>query len=53
MITVFTLEQSEEWDKIVHTFSDYDVYWLSKYVKGFQIHGDGEPILTLLLYYTN
>ena len=45
MITVFTLEHSEEWDKIVHTFSDYDVYWLSKYEKGFQIHGDGEPIL--------
>ena len=48
MLTVYTLEQAEEWDKVVHTFKDYDVYWLSGYVKAFQIHGDGEP---LLFYY--
>lgn len=45
MLTVYTLEQSEQWDAIVHTFADYDVYWLSGYVKAFQIHGDGEPLL--------
>ena len=48
MITVHTLEQSNEWDKIVRSFSDYDVYYLSGYVKAFQIHGDGQP---LLFYY--
>lgn len=48
MLTVYTLEQAEEWDKVVHTFKDYDVYWLSGYVKAFQLHGDGEP---LLFYY--
>ena len=43
-LTVYTLEQSEQWDAIVQTFN-YDVYWLSGYVKSFKIHGDGEPLL--------
>ena len=45
MFTVYTLEQSEQWDAIVRSFKEYDVYWLSGYVKAFQIHGDGEPLL--------
>ena len=48
MITVYSLEQSEQWDIVVKSFSNYDVYWLSGYVKAFQIHGDGDP---LLFYY--
>ncbi len=44
----YTLEQSSEWDSIVKSFSSHDVYWLSGYVRAFQIHGDGEP---LLFYY--
>lgn len=47
-LEIYTLEQSERWDEIVRTFKEYDVYWLSGYVKAFKIHGDGEP---LLLYY--
>ena len=47
-LSVLTLEQSEQWDIIVRSFKTYDVYWLSGYVKAFQIHGDGEP---LLFYY--
>ena len=47
-LKVLTLEQSEEWDSIVRTFSQYDTYWFSGYVKAFQNHGDGEP---LLIYY--
>ena len=43
-----TLEHADEWDKIVTSFKRYDVYYLSGYVKGFQIHGDGVPHL---LYY--
>lgn len=50
MITVYTLEQSEEWDQIVRSFNRYDVYYLSGYVKAFQLNGDGEPIL---IYYKN
>lgn len=37
-----------QWDVIVKTFPQYDVYYLSGYVKAFKIHGDGEP---KLLYY--
>lgn len=45
MFTILTLEQSEKWDSIVRSFKKYDAYWLSGYVKGFQIHGDGDPLL--------
>lgn len=47
-LTVYSLEQSEQWDAVVRSFKEYDVYWLSGYVKAFKIHGDGEP---LLFYY--
>ena len=50
MLTVYSLEQSEEWDSIVRTFKYFDVYWLSGYVKAFHINGDGEP---LLFYYAD
>lgn len=45
VLTVYSLEQSEQWDAIVRSFKEYDVYWLSGYVKAFQLHGDGEPLL--------
>ncbi len=45
MLTVLTLEQSEQWDSIVKSFANHDTYWLSGYVKAFKIHGDGEPLL--------
>lgn len=45
---VYTIEQATEWDSIVRSFNQYDTYWLSGYVKAFQIHGDGIP---LLFYY--
>lgn len=48
MLTVIDLEQKERWDSIVCSFKNYDAYWLSGYVKGFEIHGDGKP---LLFYY--
>ncbi len=48
MLIVYTLEQTEQWDAIVRSFKEYDTYWLSGYVKAFQIHGDGDP---LLVYY--
>lgn len=47
-IRIFSLDQSSEWDEIVKSFSDWDVYYLSGYVKAFFIHGDGSPYL---LYY--
>ena len=48
MLSVFTLQEHAEWDRIVRTFENRDVYYLSGYVRAFQIHGDGEP---LLFYY--
>lgn len=48
MIKLFGLSQSDEWDATVRTFAEWDVYYLSGYVKAFMIHGDGEPCL---LYY--
>ncbi len=49
-LEVYTLEESSKWDSIVRSFTRYDVYWLSGYVKAFQLHGDGEP---MLFYYSN
>ncbi len=46
-LTVFTLDQAEQWDAVVRSFREYDAYWLSGYVKAFQIHGDGTPLLFL------
>ncbi len=48
MIRLFDLSHSAEWDAIVRSFEEHDVYYLSGYVKAFHIHGDGDPYL---LYY--
>ncbi len=48
MLSVYTVLQAEQWDLLVRSFKQHDVYWLSGYVKAFRIHGDGEP---LLFYY--
>lgn len=45
MLTIYTIEQAEQWDAVVKSFADYDTYWLCGYVKAFQLHGDGEPLL--------
>lgn len=45
MLEVLTIEQGNRWDSLVRSFKEYDTYWLSGYVKAFQIHGDGEPLL--------
>lgn len=49
MLEIITIN-NKRWNEIVTSFKDYDVYYLSGYVKGFMIHGDGEP---LLFYYTD
>lgn len=45
MTTIIGIKDSEFWDRIVSNFLFFDVYYLSGYVKAFQIHGDGEPQL--------
>lgn len=44
-VLIVTLEEKEKWNKIVKSFSNYDVFYLPEYVEAFKIHGDGEPIL--------
>lgn len=44
-LSVLALEQASQWDAVVRSFKKYDVYYLSGYVKAFQLHGDGEPLL--------
>lgn len=48
MIRIFNINEAKQWDEKVKSFSEYDVYYLSGYVKAFMIHGDGDPFL---LYY--
>ena len=48
MTRKYSIEECKEWDEVVCSFSNYDVYYLSGYVKAFQIHGDGEP---QMIYY--
>ena len=50
MINVYTMTQRDEWDSVVRSFQCFDIYYLSGYVKSFELHGDGEP---LLLYYNS
>ena len=49
MIETVSINESARWDGIVKSFREYDVYYLSGYVKAFWLHGDGEP---LLFYHT-
>ena len=48
MIELINLTHFSEWDDVVKSFADWDVYYLCGYVKAFHIHGDGDPFL---LYY--
>ena len=48
MIRIYNIEKGAEWDACVKSFAEWDVYFLSGYVKAFHIHGDGDPFL---LYY--
>lgn len=48
MIRVININESQDWDSFVQSFAEYDIYYLSGYVRAFQLHGDGEP---QLLYY--
>lgn len=49
-IRSYTLNQAEEWDSIVRSFSDYDVFYLSDYSRAFlgESSDNGNPVL---LYY--
>ena len=46
-LKVYTLKD-DQWDTIVRSFKDHDVYYLSAYLRSLEINGDGEA---LLFYY--
>ena len=48
MIRLYSIQDNTAWDDTIKSFAEYDVYYLSGYVKAFHIHGDGDPFL---LYY--
>lgn len=50
MIYKYSLEKDKEWESIVKSFKNYDIYYLPNYVKAFWYHGDGIPTL---FYYVN
>lgn len=45
MFKTIRFKDKPQWDSIVKSFSNYDVYYLHGYVAAFSIHGDGEPVL--------
>jgi len=45
MFSVLSSDHFDEWDRIVKSFPNHDSYYLPGYVKAFQRHGDGEPLL--------
>ncbi|GAE88919.1 hypothetical protein [Acetivibrio straminisolvens] len=45
MVFFVNIDDNNKWDNIVKGFKNFDVYYLSGYVKAFQTHGDGEPKL--------
>lgn len=49
-LKVISINESYEWDCIVKSFKNYDIYYLSGYAKAFQLHNDGDP---LLIYFEN
>lgn len=45
MIKTYFLDESEKWDEIVCSFENHDAYYLSGYVKAFELNGDGRAML--------
>ncbi len=49
IITEYQIEDRENWDRIVHSFPNYDIFYLSGYAKAFMQESPqyGEPVLIL------
>ena len=43
MVRIIDFTNRKEWDDIVLSFSNYDIYYLSGYLAPFKVHGDGMP----------
>lgn len=47
MYTVIEFKDKEKWQMVIEKFKRSDIYFQWGYVKGFKVHGDGEPFLFL------
>ena len=47
MMYVIKWNDKEEWNTQVHSFKDWDVYFLCEYAVSLMLHGDGFPYLFL------
>lgn len=45
MFKIYNIAKAQDWDKVVESFPNYDIYYLIGYMKAFEIHGDGDPVL--------
>ncbi len=45
---ILTYDNNYNWNDIIKSFKNWDVYYLYEYCKSFELHGDGQP---LLIYY--
>ncbi len=50
MLEIISFKEVERWDSIVRSFKEYDIYYISDYLKAYQINGDGEPTLFYFEY---
>lgn len=45
MLKEINVDDNQEWDEVVKSFHNYDVFYLNSYAKAFQKQGEGRPIL--------
>lgn len=45
MLEIISSSQKIEWNNIIKSFNNWDIYYLCEYAESFQVHGDGEPLL--------
>ena len=50
MLKVYSAADKDIWNKIVKSFSNWDIYYLCEYALSFKIHGDGDVFLIYFEY---
>ena len=50
MINILYSDSGNEWNEIVMSFANWDIYYLNEYLYSLKLHGQGEPIM---FYYTD
>ena len=45
MLTIISARNRNEWNQIVRSYRNWDIYYLCEYAEAFSAHGDGCPLL--------